>query len=69
LLGALLLQNDGSLTQNFGSELGTIITAYMMPMICIVAIVWALWIGVQWMTARDDAGRRNARNNFSAFLH
>jgi hypothetical protein len=57
LLGALLLQNDGSLTQNFGSELGTIITAYMMPMICIVAIVWALWIGVQWMTAKDESGR------------
>jgi|TergutMp193P3_1026864.scaffolds.fasta_scaffold28933_4 hypothetical protein len=45
--------NDGAVTTNLGRELGTIITSYMLPMICVVAIIWALWIGLQWIRVKE----------------
>jgi len=56
--------NDGSVGVNLGRDLGTVITAYLLPMICVVAIVWALWVGLQWITSKEEAGRRNARKRF-----
>jgi murein DD-endopeptidase MepM/ murein hydrolase activator NlpD len=46
---------------DFGKGLGDVIVKYMLPMICVIAVLWALWIAAQFLMAKDEAGRKNAK--------
>jgi len=43
-------------------DLAHIMLWYVLPMLGIVAIFWAIWIGYAFWTAKDDGARATAKN-------
>jgi len=57
--------NNGGMTYDIGKDFVKIITSYFVPAIAIVAVLWCVWVGIQFAMAKDETGRRNAKKRFA----
>lgn len=54
------LVNETDIAQGFRD----VIANYIIPVICLVSVVWAIWIGIQFALAHDATKRQNAKKRF-----
>ena len=49
---------------NVGKQLADVITTYVFPFICLAALLWALWIGIEFARANNEGARKRAKKRF-----
>ena len=57
---SLLLEGGGGI----GNDLAKILNTYVFPAILVVSALWAVWIGIAFVRATDEAARRAAKDRF-----